>query len=437
MKALFLLLLPLVLSKLILNPAPVTNDDYCDEFVDEAETSGCSYYSNLMFRCKSVVYNEEIFSSRVNDGICDCCDGSDESLLLNCPDVCETKASIALLELQKKQDLLMNGMKKNKEITEWGTRELSDIKLRYNANLEILKVYKETLQVEKSRLQQIESDALVVVIDFLKVNINEVAKMADFIAICALIEGESVIDSVIKIASGDNYDPDEAEALYLSMDQKTVDVSGDSNSFDKWNSNVDSMKAILQLDKVVNIEYLFTNVVKIIYSGSNLLKILNNNNLHVANLEIGGTKMVEKEDLLKSISNIEEKIRNIEINNKNIEPVISFDFGPDGYLYSLNDQCFTSVESSYTYELCVFKQVKQNGKTLLGRYRSHNIDRNNKRVVISYDQGDRCLSTAQKQARKFELVLECSGDKNELVNIEELEICSYRGVLRTSLGCFE
>ena len=431
-----LLLLPLVLSKIILNPAPVSNDDYCDALVDEGETSGCSYYSDSIFRCKSVVYNEEIFSSRVNDGICDCCDGSDESLSLNCPDVCETKASIASLELQKQQDLLLNGMKKNKEITEWSARELNDMKLRYDANLEVLKVYKETLQVEKNRLQQIDSDALQEVMDFLKISINEVTKMADFIAISALIEGEAVIDSVIKAASGDNYDPDEAEALYLSMDQSTVDISGDSNSFDKWSSVVSSMKAILQLDKVVNIEDLFINVVKVIYSGGNLLKILNSSNPHVK-LEAGATKVVEKEGLVKSIGNIEEKIRSVEINNKNIEPVITFDFGPDGYLYSLNDQCFTSVESSYTYEVCVFKQVKQNGKTLLGRYKNYNIDRDNKRVVIAYDQGDRCLSTAQKQARKFELVLECSGDKNDLVDIEELEICSYRGVLRTSLGCFE
>ena len=195
--------------------------------------------------------------------------------------------------------------------------------------------------------------------DFLKISINEVTKMADFIAISALIEGEAVIDSVVKVASGDNYDPDEAEALYLSMDQSTVDISGDSDSFDKWSSVVSSMKAILQLDKVVNIEDLFINVVKVIYSGGNLLKILNSSNPHVK-LEAGATKVVEKEGLVKSIGNIEEKIRSVEINNKNIEPVITFDFGPDGYLYSLNDQCFTSVESSYTYDVCVFKQVKQN-----------------------------------------------------------------------------
>jgi len=328
-------------------------------------------------------------------------------------------------------------MKKNKEVTEWSARELSDMKLRHDANLEMLKVYKEALQVDRSRLEQIESNMLLTVMDALKVNVNEISKMADFIAISALIEGESVIDLIIKIARGDNYDPDDAEALYLCMDQKTVDVAGDASSYDKLNS-VNSMKEILQFDRVINIEDIFTNVVKTLFDSGKLLKILHSNDMYIENIEAGASNMMQKDGLVKSIEGIEEKIRSIEINNKNIGPVINFDFGPDGYLFSLHDQCYTSAESSYTYEVCVFKQVKQNGKIILGRYRDHTIDRKNKRVIISYDQGERCLSTALKQARKFELVLECSGDKNnELVNVEELEICSYRGVLRTSLGCFE
>ncbi len=433
---LLLLLLPSVLA-LNLNPMPVSNDDYCDTLVDEDETSGCSYFSSLMFKCKSAIYSEEIFSSRVNDGVCDCCDGSDELLTgIKCPDVCETKATIALIESQKQHDLLWKGLKKKNETIESSARDLNDMKLRYDANLELLKVYKESLQVEKSRLQQVDSAILLEIMDVLRVNINDVTKMLDFLASSALLEGESVIDAIIKFASGDNYDPDEAEALYLSMDQKTVDISGDASNYDKWNSNVNSMKAILQLDRVVNVDDLFKNVVTKVFSDGNISKILNS--LHIEHLGAGAARMAEKEDLVKSINTGEERIRNIEIANKNFEPVINFDFGPDGYLFSLHDKCFTSIDSSYTYEVCIFKQVKQNGKTLLGRYRNYHIDRSNKRVVISYDQGDRCLSTAQKQARVFELALECSGDeKNELVNIEEMEICSYRGVLRTSLGCFE
>ncbi|XP_059609158.1 uncharacterized protein LOC132256682 [Phlebotomus argentipes] len=61
------------------------NDDYCDcesDGSDEPSTNACSrgtfYCETPQVHLSGKAYNHVIPSSRINDGVCDCCDGSDE-----------------------------------------------------------------------------------------------------------------------------------------------------------------------------------------------------------------------------------------------------------------------------------------------------------------------------------------------------------------------
>ncbi|CAM9971241.1 unnamed protein product, partial [Phaeothamnion confervicola] len=56
------------------------DDDYCDDGIDESSTPACSSGGNRQtFRCRETgPLAMEVPASRVWDGICDCCDGSDE-----------------------------------------------------------------------------------------------------------------------------------------------------------------------------------------------------------------------------------------------------------------------------------------------------------------------------------------------------------------------
>jgi len=83
-------------------PIQYINDDFCDcseTGYDEPGTSACS---NGRFYCRNLGYRGEyVFSSWVNDGICDCCDGSDEwnNKNVQCKNTCREKAEV---ELKKK-----------------------------------------------------------------------------------------------------------------------------------------------------------------------------------------------------------------------------------------------------------------------------------------------------------------------------------------------
>ena len=61
----------------------LVDDFFCDCGSDEPHTSACSHVSSAKFLCREDgTQNEGRFipSSRVNDAVCDCCDGSDEQV---------------------------------------------------------------------------------------------------------------------------------------------------------------------------------------------------------------------------------------------------------------------------------------------------------------------------------------------------------------------
>ena len=73
------------------------NDDYCDapDGCDEPRTSACSTVAAVRrFECPDAGHGKVLLpASRVGDGVCDCCDGSDE--VQGCGDVCEARRQAA------------------------------------------------------------------------------------------------------------------------------------------------------------------------------------------------------------------------------------------------------------------------------------------------------------------------------------------------------
>ena len=55
-------------------------------------------------------------SSRVNDGICDCCDGTDEWEINSCENTCDEMGRAAREERERMQTIMKEGMVKRKDM---------------------------------------------------------------------------------------------------------------------------------------------------------------------------------------------------------------------------------------------------------------------------------------------------------------------------------
>src|SRR3546814_5928709 len=62
--------------------------------------------------------------SRVGDGICDCCDGSDESPIIGCPNTCAALQQAAQEDAIRHYQDIAQGLKRRQEMVDQAVREL-------------------------------------------------------------------------------------------------------------------------------------------------------------------------------------------------------------------------------------------------------------------------------------------------------------------------
>lgn len=138
------------------------NDDFCDDIVtgeDETLSSACSgLVTGLKLVCKDQRHVvQRIYASRVGDGICDCCDGSDERDGVCNNNECKTigtelKESMRDVAMKK-----VEGLKQKEALVQVTKKRYSDVKAAVEREIEEGPKLDAAIKTLESHLSEISS----------------------------------------------------------------------------------------------------------------------------------------------------------------------------------------------------------------------------------------------------------------------------------------
>jgi hypothetical protein len=260
----------------------ILNDNFCDCGDDEPLTSACSSYSIKIpkFNCIDKKYIEQsIFTSRVNDGICDCCDGSDEDISIGCINQCDIIGIAAAEEKNRIEKITTEGIVIKNKLSTIFNDSMMKLKGKIIKMNDNLPKYNQLLTSYKSQVDELTSN-----------KDNQLSKISTFvkdtltgpfigltrestISLLALLTLESKEEGVEKILSlfngkfeFDGEDPDDTEAFLLVMAYNSLlkDNNNNINEIEIDINNIDitnkikfplkDMTEYLSLERINNIQ---------------------------------------------------------------------------------------------------------------------------------------------------------------------------------------
>jgi len=480
-----------------MHPTCIFNDNYCDCGDDEPFSSACSLFIpsyRRVFQCIDTrFFNQTMYLSRVGDGICDCCDGSDESHeksrnnAVSCPNICEklgkdlrseAGSSVILKErglVEKEIRLkngqtqlydLKNGMRKAGRLIPELEKRLSEYKIDLLKEEEI---EQKELEVSVNKSRMLFKDA------FVLFSMDNLQKL---LAVITLLSKEEGVEAIL-VECDDKYegdgggDPDDTLAFSL-VGQVKNEISEDvDNQMSKYthdisNTMIQNMIKALSLKRlsIENLIEVSTHAISRALNGGLTLaqcfhgtdsKFPSNDfldNFPVSPVAVmkSGIKREKGEFLRSKIIETNEEIASLREGGKDGQKYKDIDFGPNNLLFSIYEKCFSYTDNEYTYVFCPFGSAKQKD-TLLGNYEKYEIiqtdkssiesdrvdginlnnDNDEKIVNLFFNNGEKCWNT--QKPRTFVLKLECS-DEEKIIDVNEPEMCSYSATLLSPLGCF-
>lgn len=376
------------------------NDDFCDcdDGSDEPGTSACP---NGIFHCTNAGHRpQNIPSSRVNDGICDCCDKSDEyASSVQCINNCSELGREEKQREKEKADLAKQGNQLRSDMSSKGKllkdeqkqrlaeldktieqavavkNEKENIKLSVeSAESAALDIYRETENVEKKKREELETEN----------NRKE--------AIDAFKKFDSNNDGIVELidlqtrSSFDSNRDGEVsaeEARYFLDEHDQVDLETFITLC--WPRIKPFMMLDVGLFKPPHTE----GEIKEDFSEKTPedvdveadttdehAEIEGDDEEHYDEEETGEgevqeitpqpeydeetKKLIEEANEARNQFNTAEReLRELESERKNIEELLSKDFGPNEEYAILNGECINFEEREYIYKLCPFDRVIQ------------------------------------------------------------------------------
>ena len=468
-------------------PIEQVNDDYCDcpyiegvTITDEPGTGACRngvfYCANRKFRPKTLP------ASRVNDGACDCCDGSDEWKALGgvaCPSDCAALGEKVLGEektrledlgnaLQAKRDFVAKAQKDLEELRselhrlkspqqkqqQQQQQEEDDVNVKLPAPDEVLPVvniklgtddipdedlnkislYTEEEEEEGEKEVKEEEEAVKKEEEkiFDEETVEEDIPPEDFVEpINDIEEKESGSDSD---SDKDNNNDDDS---FSFSDSDNDSGSDDDDDDDKLTLLRIMAREIKKAEKTVK-----KAMKKFVFGKPGKLPSLTERikwPFRYAYAKV--VSIVQGKPMPKGINKYrlgpKPKKEAVELERKNkerakeIEKLLAMDFGEDSCFYSIYNNCTAVKRGEYNYEVCPFKSGSQSG-TLLGNWDAWKKQDDAKTpYVMLYKKGNRCFNGVD---RSLTVIVEC-GPEYKALDASEPAMCEYQMRIASPCAC--
>ncbi|EFJ52398.1 hypothetical protein VOLCADRAFT_120319 [Volvox carteri f. nagariensis] len=425
-------------------PFSRVNDDYCDcpDGSDEPGTSACH---NGRFYCRNLGHESRLLASAfVDDGVCDCCDGADEPKG-KCQNTCLQAAAVRKEELRGKIQLHEHMLNRKKEYTTKASTFKEELKLkaetidediaRQQAEIDNLKGEVTRLEAEEAARQAEIAAANQAAEEARKAEAEAQAEQA------ASLQGEEAASSMDfkadegehaegqaqqeereetpeergrRIASQWTNDPEAAAVPesegHLNPDDQEEDVDGhyDGTEDDGTEGHFDYPNTEAQSSDY-HPDHARRPPRPDPYSPLNKARA--------------------------AVMEAERKLQGLQKDKENIGTFLHrpLDLGPDDIFLALANKCFTSYQTRWTYEICMFdKAVQKEGYTnsvVVGRWYGFSDDYR----TMYFTGGDECWNVGP---RSMTVALSCGWDER-LSDGEEPSTCAYAAKLTTPAVCTE
>lgn len=408
---------------------------------------------------------------RVTDGICDCCDGSDESIA--CDNTCAAlenlRAEAEEAERNRKEAGLLAQTKLKDEAAELYAakiaegaeakkragelqREVDDMRGEVAAATKV--------EYEENQLSVIDIEAMAV--EYKARYAADIPRETLLKSILhgALQGGQSLLESLI--LSTERFLKESGAAVETEMAVEDLhsfttlrescsagDDTGNKIISEDFNKIADSLQKHISLTSLGAAELgeiafdLYESLhmdceTSGLFSRSEDVKTALESACEIRrrfqNKKAERMKPVEDLQLILSqkrdvLSTLEGDLKVVKLKSSEYDDIIKKDFGPDNLLFLFYKKCYEMSRDKYYYSICPFGTAKQDGTTL-GKFDS--LERLDNQVIIKFKYGDHCFAT--KRPRDLSLSMQC-GREAKLIDITEPETCSYAAILETPVAC--
>ena len=471
------------------------NDDFCDtQGDDERATGACSGTAGQhdFFSCANAELGERFPQSRVNDGVCDCCDGSDEELTkrqgrTSCPDTCFDQVRALREDQERKSAVQRAGRAKKTAVLESSNKALQDMRQNHNSAHILIPDYErqlDSLREELTREDKNEGEELehrvadasvafdkAVATLFPENSMTRETKM-HLIAALTLRGKEDTAEAVLAASAGkyvmDGPDADDTEAIVLAMDSPSDTDNGQSEGSTDAGvpqslETLDAMASALALvrleddvhDNLLKIALgyaLSKNVMRLALRDAGLLFSITSAPDRSAALDAlpqppqqvraAGYASEVAVELRSKIKELEARLQRIRDGSSDSQKILRMDFGKLDELFALYEQrkCFSYNDRQYSYTLCPYGDARQRGTHLGAHDGTVVYSRTDPNVpeMLLFHAGERCMGTSDRRERTLKLFLECGDAETDygfVSALQEIEVCVYQATLVTPLVC--